>query len=60
VNAQTPDDRRRCAEAINAALAALREGRIEQAETLAHALINDAPDDPAAHQLVATLAWAAR
>ena len=57
MNAQTPDDRRRRAEAINAALAALREGRIEQAETLAQALINDAPDDPAAHQLVATVAW---
>jgi tetratricopeptide (TPR) repeat protein len=51
-----PDARQR-AEAINAALAALREGRIEQAGTLAHALINDAPDDPAAHQLVATVAW---
>jgi tetratricopeptide (TPR) repeat protein len=57
VNAQTPDDRRRRAEAINAALAALREGRIEHAGTLARALIDDAPDDPAAHQLVATVAW---
>lgn len=51
------DDRRRRAEAIDAALAALREGRIEQAGTLARALIKDAPDDPAAHQLVATVAW---
>jgi tetratricopeptide (TPR) repeat protein len=57
VNPQTPDDQRRRAEAINAALTALREGRIEQARTLARALIDDAPDDPAAHQLVATLAW---
>jgi tetratricopeptide (TPR) repeat protein len=57
VNPQTADDRRRRAEAINAALAALREGRTEQARTLAHALVNDAPDDPAAHQLVATVAW---
>jgi len=57
VSPQTPDDQRRRAEAINAALAALREGRIEQAGTLARALIDDAPDDPAAHQLVATVAW---
>jgi tetratricopeptide (TPR) repeat protein len=57
VTPQTPDDHRRRAEAVSAALAALREGRIEQAGTLAHALINDAPDDPAAHQLVATVAW---
>jgi tetratricopeptide (TPR) repeat protein len=53
----TPDDRRRRAEAINAALAALREGRIEQAATVVRALIDDVPDDPAAHQLVATIAW---
>ena len=46
-----PDDQRRRAEAINTALAALREDRIEQAGRLARALINDAPDDPAAHQL---------
>src|SRR5579859_337063 len=52
----SPENQRR-AEQINAALAALREGRIEQAGTLASALINDAPDDPAAHQLVATVAW---
>jgi tetratricopeptide (TPR) repeat protein len=57
VNPQTPDDQRRRAEAISAALAALREGRIEQAGTLAHGLINDAPDDPAAHLLVAAVAW---
>jgi len=57
VNPKTPDDERRRAEAINAALAALREGRIEQAGTLAQALINGTPDDPAAHQLVATVAW---
>jgi len=57
VNPQTPDDQRRRAEAINAALTALRERRIEQAGTLAQALVNDAPDDPAAHQLVATVAW---
>lgn len=57
MNPQTPEDQRRRAEAINAALAALREGRIEQAETMARALINDVPDDPAAHQLVATVAW---
>lgn len=57
VNAQTADDQRRRAETINAALAALREGHIEQAGSLARALINDAPNDPAAHQLVATVAW---
>jgi tetratricopeptide (TPR) repeat protein len=57
VNPQTPDDQRRRAEAISAALAALREGRIEQAGTMARALIDDVPDDPAAHQLVATVAW---
>src|SRR5579859_7132167 len=57
MNPQTPDDQRRRAEAIGAALAALREGRIEQAGTLARALVHDAPDDPAAHQLVATVAW---
>jgi tetratricopeptide (TPR) repeat protein len=57
VNPQTHDDQRRRAEAISAALAALREGRIEQAETMARALIDDVPDDPAAHQLVATVAW---
>jgi tetratricopeptide (TPR) repeat protein len=57
VNPQTPDDQRRRAEAINGALAALREGRIEEAQTLARALIDGAPDDPAAHQLVATVAW---
>jgi tetratricopeptide (TPR) repeat protein len=57
VTPQTPDDPRRRAETINAALVALREGRVEQAGTLAHALVNDAPDDPAAHQLVATVAW---
>jgi tetratricopeptide (TPR) repeat protein len=57
MNPRTSDDQRRRAEAIDAALAALREGRIERAGTLARALINDAPDDPAAHQLVATVAW---
>jgi tetratricopeptide (TPR) repeat protein len=57
VNPRTSDDRRRRAEAIDAALAALREGRMERAGTLARALIKDAPDDPAAHQLVATVAW---
>ena len=57
MNPQTPDEQRRRAEAISAALAALRDVRIEQAETLARALIDDAPDDPAAHQLVATVAW---
>lgn len=57
MNQQTPDDQRRRAEAINAVLAALREGRIEQAGTLAQALIHAAPDDPAAHQIVATVAW---
>jgi tetratricopeptide (TPR) repeat protein len=56
VTPKTPDHQRR-AEAINAVLEALSEGRIEQAETMAHALIDDAPDDPAAHQLVATVAW---
>lgn len=53
---KTPDHQRH-AEAVNAALDALREGRIEQAERMARALIDDAPDDPAAHQLVATVAW---
>jgi tetratricopeptide (TPR) repeat protein len=43
--------------AITAALAALREGRIEQAATLARAMIDETPDDAAAHQLVATVAW---
>jgi len=57
VTPQTPDEQRRRAHAIGAALAALREGSIEQAGTLARALINDAPDDPAAHQLVAAVAW---
>ena len=57
MNPQTPDDQQRRAEAINAALAALREDRIEQAARLAHALVNDAPDDPAAHQLLAAIAW---
>jgi tetratricopeptide (TPR) repeat protein len=57
VNPQTPDDLRRRAETINAALTALREGRIEQAGTLARTLIDDAPNDPAAHQLIATVAW---
>jgi len=57
VNPQTPEDLQRRAKTLNAALAALREGRIEQAGMLAHALIRDAPDDPAAHQLVATVAW---
>lgn len=57
MNLQRPDDQRRRAETISAALAALREGHIEQAGTLAQALIRDAPDDPAAHQLVATVAW---
>jgi tetratricopeptide (TPR) repeat protein len=57
VNPQTPDHQRRRTEAISAALAALREGRIEQAETLARTLFNDAPDDPMGHQLVATVAW---
>lgn len=52
-----PDRQRWRAEAISAALAALREGRIEQAQTLARALFNDAPDDPTGHQLVATVAW---
>jgi tetratricopeptide (TPR) repeat protein len=52
-----PDDPQRRTEAIGAVLAALRDGRIERAETLARALIDDAPDDPAAHQLVATVAW---
>jgi tetratricopeptide (TPR) repeat protein len=57
VNPQTPDDQRRRTAAISATLAALREGRIEQAETLARALVDDASDDPAAHLLVATVAW---
>jgi tetratricopeptide (TPR) repeat protein len=57
MNSERPDDQRRRAEAIGAALAALREGRVEQAETLARALVHDAPDDPAAHQLVAAVAW---
>jgi tetratricopeptide (TPR) repeat protein len=57
VNRETPEDQRRRADVIGASLAALREGRIEQAGTLAEALINEAPDDPAAHQLVATVAW---
>ena len=56
MNPKTSDHQRRAA-AINAALDALRDGRIEQAETMAHTLIDDAPDDPAAHQLVATVAW---
>lgn len=50
-------DQGRRAEVIGKALAALREGHIEQAGTLARALINDAPDDPAAHLLVATVDW---
>jgi tetratricopeptide (TPR) repeat protein len=54
---QRPDDQGRRTEAIGAVLAALRENRLEQAGTLADALIQDAPDDPAAHQLVATVAW---
>jgi tetratricopeptide (TPR) repeat protein len=57
VNPQTSDHQRRRADAINAALAALREGHVEQAQTLARSLLNEAPDDPAAHQLVATVAW---
>jgi tetratricopeptide (TPR) repeat protein len=52
-----PDDQRRRTEAIGAALAALREGRLQQAETLARGLIEEAPDDPAAHLLIATVAW---
>lgn len=57
MTSQTPDEQRRRAEAIGAVLAALRDGHIEQAEALVRALIKDAPDDPAAHQLVATVAW---
>ncbi|WP_423967274.1 tetratricopeptide repeat protein [Bradyrhizobium sp.] len=57
MNPQAPEDQRQRADAINAALVALREGRIEQAGTLAQTLLQDAPDDPAAHQLVATIAW---
>lgn len=57
MNPPTPDSPRQRAEAINAALAALREGHIEHAGTLADALIKDDPKDPAAHQLVATVAW---
>jgi tetratricopeptide (TPR) repeat protein len=57
VKPQTPDDQRQRADAISAVLAALREGRIEQAETMARALIDDVPDNAAAHQLVATVAW---
>jgi tetratricopeptide (TPR) repeat protein len=57
VNLQTPDDHRRHTEAISAVLTALREGRVQQAATLARALIDNAPDDPAAHLLVATVAW---
>jgi tetratricopeptide (TPR) repeat protein len=57
VSSQTPDDPRRRAEAIGAALTSLREGRVEQAETLARALMENAPDEPAAHLLVATVAW---
>jgi tetratricopeptide (TPR) repeat protein len=57
VNPPTTDNQRRRAEAISAALTALRDGHIEQAGTLAQALVNDAPDDPATHQLVATVAW---
>lgn len=55
MNPKTPDHQRRAA--VNAALDALREGRIAQAETMAHALIDETPDDAAAHQLVATVAW---
>ena len=57
VNQPTPDDQRRRTEAIGAALAALREGRFRQAEKLARGLIEEAPDDPAAHLLIATMAW---
>ncbi len=57
MNPETAHEPPRRTEVISAALAALREGRIEQASRLAQALINDAPDDPAAHQLVATVAW---
>jgi tetratricopeptide (TPR) repeat protein len=53
----TPDDLRQRTEAISAALTSLREGRVRQAETLARALVDNAPDDPAAHLLVATVAW---
>ncbi|MBU6457589.1 MAG: tetratricopeptide repeat protein [Bradyrhizobium sp.] len=56
MTAPVPDDRRRT-EAISAALAALREGRVEQAGALAQALIENAADDAAAHLLVATVAW---
>lgn len=57
MNSQTPDDLRRRSEVISAVLTSLREGRVQQAETLARALIDNAPDDPAAHLLVATVAW---
>ena len=57
MNSHTPDDLRRRTEAISAVLTSLREGRIQHAQTLARALIDNAPDDPAAHLLVATVAW---
>jgi tetratricopeptide (TPR) repeat protein len=43
-------------ETIARALAALREGRLDDAETLSRELLNVAPRDPAAHQLAAAVA----
>ena len=57
MNQPTPDHQQRRTEAIGTALIALREGRVQQAEALARALVDDAPDDAAAHLLVATVAW---
>jgi tetratricopeptide (TPR) repeat protein len=57
VSKQKPDDRQRRTETIGAALGALRDGRTDQAEALARTLLDENPDDPAAHQLAATIAW---
>ena len=43
--------------AFESALAELRAGRIERAEVLCDRILHSAPQDPAAHQLAATIAF---
>lgn len=50
-----PGDVRRFA--FESALAELRAGRIERAAVLCHRILDAAPEDPAAHQLAATIAF---
>ena len=50
-----PGDVRRFA--FESALAELRAGRIERAAVLSHRILDAAPQDPAAHQLAATIAF---